>query len=457
MAMPLGSFNDHFLNCIIYGCITDTQFLKKIRQSFPLDAYKDPIRTRVAEIIYRYIDQYDEAPDEHFYDLFDEFLETVPKPKQRLYLSYIRVLRDIENYNPEYILDKVFEAVRHIRIEEAVVEAARLVTSKKYDEAKRAILDAFKDPVTRKFQYLDYFSSKDDLISRVSQKPYLMQTMIPSLDRIIGGIRRQEVVIWLGTPKAGKTYGLISMAHAALLQGLVVVFISLELHRERISGRMDQTAGFLGGTKAPRQEVLEWRRNRWVKRTKEIDNIYDLRTVLETRGKLAKYGGKLIIASAPGGTRSYQDIELFLDELETHDRIMPQIVIVDYLRNMKGMVPAQKTKERISWNCQGLVKIASERDCIVFSAQQGNRQAMRSNILYPHMIADDIDPIGYVDMVIPICQTEEEQARNQARLYLAIVREGAAGAVIRVTRDLSRGQFWLDDELVQREESGWND
>jgi hypothetical protein len=73
------------------------------------------------------------------------------------------------------------------------------------------------------------------------------------------------------------------------------------------------------------------------------------------------------------------------------------------------------------------------------------------------MIADDIDPIGYVDLVIPICQTAEEEARNEARLYLAIVREGAAGAMIRVTRDLARGQFWLDDELVHREESTWNE
>jgi len=451
------TFNDHFLNCIIYGCVTDTQFLRKIRQNFPLDAYKDPIRTRIAELIYRYLDQYDQAPDEHFYDLFDEFLEGVPQTKRRLYLSYIKVLKEIENYNPDYILDKVFEAVRHIRIEEAVVDAARLVASRKYDEAQKTILTAFKDPVTKKFQYLDYFSSREDLLSRISQKPYLMKTMIPSMDGIIGGIRRQEVVIWLGTPKAGKTYGLISMAHAALLQGLVVVFISLELHRDRISGRMDQTAGFLGGAKKARQEILEWSAGGWVKRSRQVDNIYDLNRVLETRGKLAKYGGKLIIASAPGGTRNYLDIELFLDELETYNKIMPQVVIVDYLRNMKGLSPNQKVKERISENCQGLVKIASERDCVVFSAQQGNRQAMRSNILHPHMIADDIDPIGYVDMVIPICQTEEEQRRNQARLYLAIVREGAAGAVIRVTRDLARGQFWLDDELVEREESGWNE
>jgi len=305
-----------------------------------------------------------------------------------------------------------------------------------------------RDPKAKTFQYLDYFQDREDVIVRMSEEPFLMKTMIPSMDKIIGGIRRREVVIWLGTPKSGKTFGLISMAHAALMQGLIVVLVSLELHRHRIAGRMDQTAGFLGGLKNQVQDVMVCEQGKWKKKRKRIKNIYDPGKVEETRGGLQRLGGKLIIASAPPNTKNYIDIEMFLDELEAVEGIMPHVEIVDYLRNMRGTSSAQNRKEKISENCQGLVKIGSERGVVVHSAQQGNRVAMSKKVLTPDMIADDIDPIGYVDVVPAICQTRDEEMSNTARIYLPIVRESASGAMIEVVRDLGRGQFWLSDKLL---------
>lgn len=448
----MDKFNNHFLDCIVFGCITNADFLRQIRQHFPIEAFRSPVRKKVARLLFDYFDDYREAPGEHFYDLFDEFIETISGKNQELYIKYIGTIKDIDEVNEEYLLDKIFEAARHIRIEESVIAAAKLVKDKDYDQAQSVILDAFKDPQTSVFQYTDYFEHRDDIISRHSEEPFLMKTLIPSMDRIIGGIRRKEVVVWLGTPKAGKTYGLINMAHAALLQGLVVVFVSLELHRHRITGRMDQAIAFLSGSKEDTSEVMAYERGKWRKIRKRVKTIYDVEEVDRGRNILQKYGGKLIVASAPPNTKNYRDIELFLDELQIYQKIIPDVICVDYLRNMKATAPGQSRKEMIGGNCQGLVKIAAERNCVVHTAQQGNRKAMSSAVLKPDMIADDIDPIGYVDLVPAICQTDEEERRNEARIYLAIVREGAKGAQIKVKRDLARGQFWLEDWIYEWEE-----
>lgn len=445
-------FKNHFLNTIIYGCITDTEFAKQIRHSFPLDAYRSVVRTKIADLIYEFIDKHGEAPNEHFYDIFQDFIVTIPENRQELYFKLIDDIRRIEHINKDYIISKIFQAIRHIRLEEATVEMARLVKEKRYDDAERIFLNAIKDPQVHIFKYIDYFEDTSDLLERVTENPFMMQTMIPHIDEIIGGIRKEEVVVWLGTPKTGKTYGLISMAHAALLQGLTVVFISLELHRHRIASRLDQTAGFMVGAVRPK-EIMTYSDGIWAKRRRsDLYSIFDIEEVQKVRKALRRHRGRLIIASAPGGTKNFRDIELFLDELETAKGIMPNVVIVDYLRNMKGTAPNQSRKDKIGENCLGLVSIAGERQCIIHTAQQGNRKAMTSPVLRPEMIADDIDPIGYVDIVPAICQTEEEENRNQARIYLAIVREGVKGAQIRVTRDLSIGQFWLDSELVTRED-----
>ncbi len=118
---------------------------------------------------------------------------------------------------------------------------------------------------------------------------------------------------------------------------------------------------------------------------------------------------------------------------------------------MRGTSSTQNRKEKISENCQGLVKIGFERECVVHGAQQGNRRAMAADTLTPDMIADDIDTIGYVDIVPAICQDRFEEQKNKARIYFPIVRESASGAMIEVVRDLGRGQFWLSDKLAKRE------
>jgi hypothetical protein len=442
-------FGNRFLNQIIFGGITNTQFLKQIRSQFPIELYKSSIRRNIAQILYDYVDEYKEAPGDHFYDLFYDFVDSVPEKKRDLYIRFIESLREIEDVNEQYILDRIFEAIRHIRLEEAILDAAKLVKNKRYEDAERIFLEAIKDPKAKSFQYLDYFNTRDDLIIRISEDPFFMKTLIPSMDKIIGGIRKGETVVWLGTPKAGKTFGLINMAHAALMQGLTVIFISLELHRHRISGRMDQTAGFLGGLKKSAQEIMICKKGKWIRKKKSIKTIYDLEEVERVRSGLRRLGGRLIIASAPPNTKNWRDCEMFLDELEVTEGIFPPYVLcIDYLRNMRAVMADQKRKERVSDNCQGIVKMATERQIVAFSAGQGNRKGMSAKILTPDMIADDVDTVGFVDILPTICQTKYEKSVGKARIYLPIVRESASGAVIEVVTDLSRGQFCLSDRIL---------
>lgn len=444
-------FNNNFLNHIIYGCIEDTAFLKQIRQHFPIDSFRAPIRMKLAELLYDYLDNYKECPGDEFYNLFDDFIQTVDQSRRDSYIQYIGVLKDIANINKQYILDNIFKAIRHIRIEEALADAAKLVKQKKYDDAERLFLNAMKDPTKHNFHYIDYFTESESLIARATEEPFIMKSMITAMDKIIGGFKKGETIVWVGTPKSGKTFGLVSMTHAALMQGLVVVFISLELHRYRIAGRMDQTTSFLGGLKQAAQEVMIYRNGKWVKVQREIATIYDTRKSKEGRDKLARFGGKLIIASAPGGTKNFRDIRLFLDELEQYGGVMPNVLVVDYLRNTGNTVPNQKRKEKVSENCLGLVSIGQELGCVVHTAQQGNRQAMKSKVLTPDMVADDIDLVGFADIIPTICQTEAEEKENKARIYLSRVRDAPQGAQIEIVRDLTRGQFHLDSKLIQYE------
>ena len=82
----MAEFGNRFLNMVLWGCITNTDFLRQIRTSFPLELYKSSVRQNVAQLLY-YIDQYKEAPGDHFYDLFYDFIEEVSDKKKTLYIK----------------------------------------------------------------------------------------------------------------------------------------------------------------------------------------------------------------------------------------------------------------------------------------------------------------------------------------------------------------------------------
>lgn len=443
-------FNNHFINQIIFHSIQNDEFLKKVRHIVPLSIFKTKDKEYLIKIIFNYFDEYKVAPKDNFYDLFKELEKSIGNELYQRCMNLIGILKDITGSNPEYILRTVNTAIKHFRLEEASVDFALKIKRGKYDEAKALILKAMKEPAIEE-QYYDFFKDKSFIENRVKENQYKMLTKIKKLDSMIGGLKEPWLVTILGATKGGKTWILIEMAVNAVLQGLNVLFVSLEMGKEQIDERFDMVMGFMTSKKnEPETEIMQKVGKKWKLVKRKVDSIYEINKVLKNRARIKKTtGGNLKIVASNRGRVNHFDIDRILDELEETDGFFADVVVVDYLGIMKETQDNQKKKERIGENCLGLKEMAGKRNIICITAMQGNRQAMRAAVFHSYMVADDIDTIFNSDLVLAMCQTEVEEKLNQYRIYVANYRHGKQHGSIGIIRDLTIGQVALDTFDIQ--------
>ena len=443
-------FNNHFINQIIYHSIRDTEFIKKVRHIVPLQIYKTKDRKFIMDMIYSYYDDFKEAPKDNFLDLFKEYEDDIGEDLHKKCLNIFNILNDITGSNGFYILQRINDAIYHFQLEEASIDFASLIKTKKYDDAVATILKAIKRPQVIEDPYYSFFTDKSFIEERIGEKRYVMKTKIPMLDTIIGGFQTNWLVTCLGATKAGKTWMLIDVALVAVWQGLNVLFVSLEMGKTQIDERLDMSVGFMTSNPKGEAEVLRKVGDDYIKVTEHVDNIYEIDKVIKARNKYKKVsGGHLEVVAFNRGRLNYKDIDRLLDELEEKKGLYFDVVVVDYLGIMKETEKGQSKKEKISENSIGLKEIAGTRNMLAVSAMQGNRKAMTAKIFKSNLVADDIDTIFNSDLVLAICQTDIEEKEGKARIYIANYRHGPQHGSIGIYRDLSVGQFSIDNFKIK--------
>jgi hypothetical protein len=339
-------------------------------------------------------------------------------------------------------------------MEEAVIESASLVKKGEYNKVHQVMLKAMRQPEGFAPRYYDFFDDQSYKEYRTRPKIYKMLSNIMALDAIINGYKEKWLVTILGATKGGKTWWLVETAFQAILQGLNVLFISLEMGKEMIDERFDQIIGF--ATNKPIGQATDIMRKiegKWVQQKAVAPSIYDINRAEEERRKIQKLGGgSLKIMAFDRGRLNYHDIDAVLDELVLYEGWVCDVLVVDYLGEMKETAPGQSKKERISENCAGLKEIAAVRNLISFSAMQGNRKAMTSEVFHSHLVADDIGTIFRSDLVLAICQTKVEEMYNRYRMYVANFRHGRQHGMIGMVRDFEIGQVVLDTYEIKQDE-----
>jgi hypothetical protein len=216
--------------------------------------------------------------------------------------------------------------------------------------------------------------------------------------------------------------------------------------KAQIDERLDMAVGFMTSNPDGQAEMLRKVGDDYIKVNEKADTIYEIDKVIKARNKYKKIsGGHLEVVAFNRGRLNYLDIDRILDELEEKKGLFFDAVVVDYLGIMKETAPGQNKKEKISENSIGLKEIAGTRNMLTISAMQGNRKAMSAKIFKSNLVADDIDTIFNSDLVLAICQTDIEEKEGKARIYIANYRHGKQHGSIGIYRDLSIGQFSIDN------------
>jgi len=187
--------------------------------------------------------------------------------------------------------------------------------------------------------------------------------------------------------------------------------------------------------------------------TYRVQSIFNHNKELEKKLQYVKsLGGKLIIRGTPYGGLTLSKLQSDLDILEVTKAFIPDIIIVDYADLMRPETTYNQFRHNLAAIYNGLRQIALERNCTVITASQSNRASMGARTVSLQHFAEDIQKANISDVVLSLCQTDEEKRLNKMRIFCCKNRNYVVGFQIENWYSYIIGQFSLFSRLYEVEE-----
>jgi len=336
----------------------------------------------------------------------------------------------------EFVRDRLSAFIRQTSMSEALIKAVDLFKEGNYGQIVTDVRAAsMSGNLTLGHNY--GASIRQRAVRRNMLEDEGIPTLIPDLDHALnGGLRRKELGVLMGPPGRGKSVGLNHFSKANMIIGGTGAHATLEMSEERIADRLDSS---LSGV--PHRHLR--------------DNS-DL--VLHKLDRLV--GNKVLyIKEWPMKRATPDTIRAWLDQL-IGVGIIPSLLCVDYGDILKSLTSYKERRHDVASNFEELRAIAQEYVMPVWTATQANRSSLSKEVITMADIAESFEKCAIADVIISICQTDDEQDRSMLRLFLAKNRDNPSGyAVGPFFCDFTRMTFYQredprDRKRLMQERSG---
>jgi replicative DNA helicase len=440
--------SQHIQDCFIQLIITDTKFITIARPLIKPEYFSSSITEKIVRLCYAFYDQFKEAPKNHLHDEVQRFIERKPVEEKKLFASYLTTISTLSVTNKDYVLSRIGNFVKSREFESAAVEFVELVEKGEFDEAKTLMYKTLKTDVTNEDVGLKYIdSTTPSYYTNLDESEYLIPTGIEHLTRLIGGYKRGQFVVFLGGQKGKKSWALCHTAKQALMKGLKVLHISHEMTLPEVEMRYDMMLGGLISDRHKRPvkfivrdehgEIIDDRTS-----SPEILTVYNIKRVLSARNSIRRFGGNLIIKKYPPRSCTMEEMERFLDHLETFEKFIPDVVIVDYIDIMKLPLGASSAlRDRLNEIYLEHKRMADERNILLLSVSQSTRQGRRKVKMTHKDISEDIRKLANVDLFISFSQDDDQAEEQIMQVWVLGNRTGRDECGCHFQMNLDVGRF----------------
>lgn len=305
-----------------------------------------------------------------------------------------------------YCSDEVEQYCRRKAIEQAVVRSTPLINSGDYGKVEQMIKDAIAVSLNRDMG-LSYFTDPLGRLEAMTKTPQRTPTLWTPVDNLLnGGLARTEMILFSANSGGGKSITLANLGQNFLLQGLNVLYISLELSEEMIAQRFDTM--FTGIPSVA-----------WKQKYKDIASAIS---------NLSKEVGELTIKRMHTGTNA-NAIRAYLKEFELTKGYVPDLLIVDYLDIMgpNQQVSADNISEKDKQAAEQLRDVLLDYNMFGATASQQNRSAIDAQELNHSHIAGGLTKINTVDWYVSIILTPTMKAAGE--IGFAFLKSRSSDAV----------------------------
>lgn len=312
---------------------------------------------------------------------------------------------DIKAGHLDWLMDEFESFTRHKALERAIIASADLLEKHDYGSVESLIKDAVQIGLARDMG-TDYWADPRARLMRIKDKNGQISTGWPSLDRkLFGGMNRGELNIFAGASGAGKSLFLANLAVNWALQGLNVIYLTLELSEELVSMRVDSMV-----TGITTREVF-----------KQIDDVE-----IKVR-MLGKRSGAFQVKYLPSG-KTANDIRAYVKEWEIKTGLRADVLLIDYLDLLipAGFkISAENMFVKDKHVSEELRNLAMEKQCILVTAAQLNRSAVEEVEFDHSMISGGLSKIQTADNVFGIFTSRAMREHGRYQLQLMKTRSSS--------------------------------
>jgi len=436
-------------DAFVFLAITSSKFLKSARQSVKPDYFSSMITEDIITWCYAYFDQFGTAPDNHFHDELERHLKNKSDEDQEFYLTYLVRIQDMDKPDIHYILSRISEFIKAREFESAAIKFAKLTAKGEFDKAELLMSLALRSGIPVIEDGLKYSSATPPSYHYTDEDaPYICGLGIPHLDHMLPrGLCRGDLVTILGGFKGRKSWFLFHLGREVLLHGFNVLHISHELSRDDCEKRYDMCFGGLTSehqAKSVQFEVFNDEGKIIDTNARMVPSVYDATNVYKARKKAEKFGGTLWLKKYPALTGTMDEIERYVEYLEVQHGFRPDVIINDYIEKMK--LPFGDNRRNAIHEAYMVSKrIAEERNLLMVTVSQVNRQNLKKKVLGQESTSENIEKIGDVDLALGISQTmsQSRSTTDRMQMYIIANRHGKMDMGCTFNSQLDAGQLVL--------------
>jgi len=316
-----------------------------------------------------------------------------------------KLTTDLREEHFDWLLNDFETFIRHKGLEKAILESADLLEKGEYGPVEDMIKRAVQVGLTKDMG-TDYFADPRARLMKIKDKNGQLSTGWKTMDdKLFGGMNRGELNIFAGGSGAGKSLFLANLGVNWALQGLNVVYLTLELSEELVSMRVDSMM-----TGIPTREVFK--------------NLDDVEMKVKMIGKKS---GTFQVKYMPSG-KTANDLRSYLKEYEIKLGRRVDVLLVDYLDLLmpisKKISPADLfIKDK--YVSEELRNLAVEKNCIFVTAAQLNRGAVEEVEFDHSHISGGLSKIQTADNVFGIFTSRAMRERGRYQLQLMKTRSSS--------------------------------
>jgi archaellum biogenesis ATPase FlaH len=340
---------------------------------------------------------------------------------------------DLKDGHMDWFMDEFEQFTRHKALERAIISSADLLDKSDYGAVEVMIKEAVQIGLARDMG-TDYFADPRGRLLGIKDKNGQISTGWPSMDRrLFGGMNRGELNIFAGGSGAGKSLFLANLGVNWALQGLNVVYLTLELSEALVSMRIDSML-----TGVSTKEIF-----------KDLDDV-------EMKVKMiGKKAGMLQVKYMPSGKTS-NDLRAYLKEYEIKVGKKVDILLVDYLDLLmpvsKKISPADLfIKDK--YVSEELRNLAVEKNCVLVTAAQLNRGAVEEVEFDHSHISGGLSKIQTADNVFGIFTSRAMRERGRYQIQLMKTRS-SSGVGMKIDLEFNLESLKISDLPEDEQDHG---